>query len=285
MNTAFITRITRIIALGGLLFVTACSPGAISLFGIGLPAKPTATPAPVASREARVQSVEIRMEGSDPVRVTAVVRGELSEACAQLEQPQLTYANNTFMVTLLAVSPSDRGCAQVITPFEQAIPLDTAGLEAGEYAVKANGVSGMFTLTAAPAAPEGPRTFTSSLYGYQVSLPAGWSFDVNTSVPAGPGSDPEYVTFKTADPANLPRIEIEALTGEPPMVGYEDCQKNFEFRSLPACQISLPAGQNPATEIWVFQNGQANFFIAMQYEDPDSIRLFNDFLTSFEFTR
>ena len=123
------------------------------------------------------------------------------------------------------------------------------------------------------------------MYGYKVSYSAGWSSNINTSVPAGAESDPEYVTFTLDAASNLPRIEIEVLTGVPPMSGYENCVKNFVFRTLPACQISQPAGQNPASEIWVFQNGSANYFIAMQYEATDSIQIFNDFLASFEFAQ
>jgi hypothetical protein len=76
------------------------------------------------------------------------------------------------------------------------------------------------------------------------------------------------------------------LTNAPPMHGYEDCVKNFLFHDLPACQISLPAGQNPATEIQIFKNGNANFYIAMAYQDANSsMQQFNDFVSILEFAQ
>ncbi len=67
------------------------------------------------------------------------------------------------------------------------------------------------------------------------------------------------------------------------MTGYENCEKNFIFRNLPACKIALPAGQNPPAELWVFQRENAYFFIYLEYEGAMPVQLFNDFMTSFTF--
>lgn len=280
-----------IIALGLLLLtLTAC----MTVTNAEGNPTPLVTQSQEAAREAQVLSLEIQVTPTRPAQVNAIVRGILGEACARLGETQMYYASNTFMITLLEISPSDRGCAQITTPFEQTIPLDTTGLPAGEYTVKANGVSAFFSLPAdgtasltppVPVEPGQTKTFTSSLYGYQVSYPADWTIQINTSVPAGAGSNPEYITLTPNDGSSLPRIQVELLTGTPPMTGYENCDRNFVFHSLPACKISLPAGQNPATEIWVFQKDKANFYIAMQYEDEKSIQVFNDFMTSFQFTQ
>ena len=285
------------VSLGFLILaLTACIPVIGAIF---VPTKPPAstpqqTHTQAGVRMAQVESVEIQIMPTDPIQVNAIVRGSLTEACAKLGSTQLSYESNTFLIALLTTSPTDQGCAQVITPFEQTIPLDTTGLPPGEYTVKANGVSAVFSLPAEGTSTVTPvtsgeqdqtKTFTSTLYGYKVSYPANWTILINTSVPSGPGTNPEYVTLTTNDASNLPRIEIEVLTGEPPMQGYENCEKNFVFRSLPACKISLPAGQNPATEIWIFQNGSAYFFIAMQYQDTQAVQLFDDFLSSFMFTQ
>jgi len=82
----------------------------------------------------------------------------------------------------------------------------------------------------------------------------------------------------------LPRMEIEALTGVPPMTGFENCVPNFVFHDVPACKISLPAGQSPAGDVWVFQKGTAYFYIQLQYQDAGSMQVFNDIMTSFNFT-
>jgi hypothetical protein len=71
------------------------------------------------------------------------------------------YTSNTFQITVYAVSRTDIGCAQVTTPFETAIPLDTKNLPAGSYAVIANGVSEVFSLPVESAIPS-PLPTTAS---------------------------------------------------------------------------------------------------------------------------
>ncbi len=125
-----------------------------------------------------------------------------------------------------------------------------------------------------------PGSYTSQLYHYTVSAPAGWTVSVNKSVP---GSNPEYVSF-SAPGSTLPQINIDVLTGTPPFTGYENCDKNLIFRGVPACQLSQPRGQNPAQQLLVFQRGNAYFHIAMLYEDASSMAIWDEFLRSFSFT-
>ncbi len=125
------------------------------------------------------------------------------------------------------------------------------------------------------------KTYTSDLYHYQVSYPGNWTAEVNTGKDQAEGQ-PENVTFATV--TSFPRITVYALTGLPPFTGYESCQSNLVFRGLDACRISNPAGQNPASELLVFHNGDQNFEIILEYEDPADIKLFDDFLTTFQFT-
>jgi len=127
------------------------------------------------------------------------------------------------------------------------------------------------------------QTYRSNTYHYALSYPAGWTIQVNTSVPTGGGSNPEYVTLMPPT-GGLPRMEIEALTGVPPMTGFENCVPNFVFHNVPACKIFLPAGQNPAEDVWVFQKGTAYFYIQLQYQDAGSTQVFDDIMTSFNFT-
>jgi hypothetical protein len=130
------------------------------------------------------------------------------------------------------------------------------------------------------------KTFSSDTYHYQFNYPDDWKIQINTVIPSGAGSNPEYVTVTANDGSNLPQIAVEVLTDAPPMLGYENCDKNYIFHDLPACQISLPAGQNPAAELWIFQNGSANFYIAMTYQDANSsMKQINDIASSFEFTQ
>ena len=278
-----------------ILVLTACIPVS---YVLGIPNKaPASTPqamqAQTATREAQVQSVEIQMLKTNPAQVNAVVRGNLTEACATFADPQLSFTTNTFMIKLLTVSPSDRGCLQVTTPFEQTIPLNTTDLPAGDYTVKVNGVSAVFTLpagnsqTAVPGPsgePSQTKTFRSGTYHYQVSYPADWTVQVTTENDS-PGKLAEYVTFASVPGGKLPNVTIYSLTGAPPFTGYENCQPNLIFRGLDACRISVPAGQIPATELIVFHNGDQNFEIVMQYEGQEALGLFDQFITSFQFTK
>src|SRR4030042_3409025 len=107
------------------LLLVACSP---IITGAGnatnVPAV-TVEPMPttVAIREAQVTSMEVRFSDMNPTQPHAFVRGNLSESCATLVEPQVSFADNSFNIKVLTSTPSDRGCLQVITPFEQSLPL------------------------------------------------------------------------------------------------------------------------------------------------------------------
>ncbi len=126
------------------------------------------------------------------------------------------------------------------------------------------------------------KKFVSTRYNYTVEYPSNWTARVNTSVPSNPGANPESVKFAFND-STLPQVEIDAMTGTPPFTGDENCARNFVFRGLPACKISVPAGQTPQTDIWVFQKGNAHFRIALVYKDASSAQLFDDIMRSFQF--
>jgi hypothetical protein len=249
------------------------------------------TPTQVTGLDAQVQSVEIQVDKTDPVQVNAIVRGMQAAACTTFANTQLYSASNTFMIKLIMISHSDQDCTLVDTPFEQTIPLNNTDLPKGDYTVKVNGVSAVFTLPAGdsqdedqnPSGEPGQKKFfRSEKYHYQVSYPADWDIKVDTSIPSI-GKDPEYVNLSTHDASNLPQIDVWVQTDVAPMSGYENCEKNFVFRNLPACHISQQAGQIPAGELWIFQNGSAYFYIRMVYEDQSSLQVFDDFISSFEF--
>src|SRR5512143_2432663 len=136
-------RIAVFITIIGLA-VSACAP---VLRPAGASDSPTAEPIPrTTTREAQVQSVDIEVMNTNPPQVNAVVRGNLSESCATLAPSQVSYASNVFEVKVYAVSPTDRGCIQITTPFETTVALDTTDLPAGNYTVIANGVSAVFAI-------------------------------------------------------------------------------------------------------------------------------------------
>ena len=103
-----------------------------------------------AVREAQITSVEVRFSDMNPTQPHAFVRGNLSESCATLVEPQVSFADDTFNIKMLTSTPSDQGCIQVITPFEQVIPLDITNLAQGTYTVVANGATTAFTIPTEP---------------------------------------------------------------------------------------------------------------------------------------
>jgi len=73
------------------------------------------------------------------------------------------------------------------------------------------------TLASSPTPEAGKtRTFSSDTYHYQFSYPDDWKVQVNTAIPSGAGSNPEYVTVTANDGSNLPQIAVEVLTDAPP---------------------------------------------------------------------
>lgn len=112
-------------------------------------------------------------------------------------------------------------------------------------------------------------------------MPAGCT--VNTLVPPGTGTNLEYVSFLVPG-GSLPEIDVDVLTGTPPISGFENCAKNLTFHGLPACDLSLPAGQIPATRILIFQRGSAYNHIAIEYQDADALANWDTFPATFSFT-
>ena len=141
-----------------------------------------------AVREAQVQSVEIQFTQTDPVQVYAIVRGNLTESCATFADTQLSYADTTFQIKLLTQSPSDRGCIQVITPYEQKILLDTTNLTPGTYTVIANGFSTGFNF---PIETEQPPANLQLV----VQAPDGSLQIANLDLPLNPTARPTFNSF------------------------------------------------------------------------------------------
>jgi len=95
---------------------------------------------------ANVNDIEIMLLESFPVQVHVVARGEHPDSCTEVDKVTTRREGNTFFVTITTTRPADAMCAQVITPFEEIIPLDVVGLKAGVYVVDVNGVRDTFEL-------------------------------------------------------------------------------------------------------------------------------------------
>ncbi|WP_455367209.1 hypothetical protein [[Eubacterium] cellulosolvens] len=122
----------------------------VTVFSIGLlyyqqPGKSGDDHTPVIKGMADVDEIEIIILESFPVQVNVIARGNLPDPCTEIYVMTGREAN-TFFITIATSRPADAVCVQVVTPFEEIIPLDVAGLKAGIYTVEVNGVNGTFEL-------------------------------------------------------------------------------------------------------------------------------------------
>jgi inhibitor of cysteine peptidase len=78
--------------------------------------------------------------------VNALAKGNMPDACTTVGSVEQSRTDNTFNVKIGTVRPADRACAEVLTPFEQNVPLDVARLQAGTYIVDVNGITETFEL-------------------------------------------------------------------------------------------------------------------------------------------
>jgi hypothetical protein len=127
--------------------MTACRPAAEEQA-----ATPTAeATATIGSNEpvrgqAMVETVDVLMLESFPVQVQVAVSGNLPDACTFIDEVITQQSGNTFRVAVTTIRQPGVACAQVVTPFEETVPLEVEGLPAGTYEVSVNGVTGSFTL-------------------------------------------------------------------------------------------------------------------------------------------
>ena len=94
-----------------------------------------------------VENIEILTLESFPVQIHVITKGYLPDGCTEIGDITKSKDGNTFVVNIETIRPADAMCTQAIVPYEEVIPLDVYGLEAGTYSVVVNGVSGSFELS------------------------------------------------------------------------------------------------------------------------------------------
>jgi hypothetical protein len=95
---------------------------------------------------ANVESVEILILESFPVQIHVVAQGTLPNGCTMIDDITIQQEGSVFDVAVTTVREPEQVCTEAEVPFEEVIPLDVLGLEAGTYTVVVNGVEGSFTL-------------------------------------------------------------------------------------------------------------------------------------------
>jgi len=94
---------------------------------------------------ALVDEIDILVLESFPVQIRATVKGNLPSPCFEIGDINEIRQYNHFTVSIKTKEVAEI-CAQVLTPFEESIPLSVYGLKAGRYTVEINGAMGEFTL-------------------------------------------------------------------------------------------------------------------------------------------
>ncbi len=93
---------------------------------------------------AYIDELTVGVSLTDPVTVELNVVGFLANPCIELNTA-VVRKDNTFFVAI-GETQTMAVCAQVIVPFDITLPLDVAGLPAGEYRAMVNGDVIAFTL-------------------------------------------------------------------------------------------------------------------------------------------
>lgn len=93
-----------------------------------------------------VDSVDVVVTRSQPVQVNVEVRGNLPDSCTKRAEVTQDRTGNAFVITITTTRPAGAICTQVLTPFQESIPLDVTGLKAGPYTVTVNGAGTTFEL-------------------------------------------------------------------------------------------------------------------------------------------
>jgi uncharacterized protein (DUF2141 family) len=126
---------------------------------------PTVTPEPSATPLtepvfglATVESMQILTQESFPVQIDVRVRGVLPDGCTQIDDIITQSDGANFDVAVTTVREPDAACTQGEVSFEEVVPLEVLGLDAGTYTVSVNGIQGSFTLDADNRLPEESET-------------------------------------------------------------------------------------------------------------------------------
>ena len=146
-----------------------------------IPATFTPKPEPTPLTEpvfglATVESVQILALESFPVQINVRVRGVLPNGCTEIDEV-ITQSDGThFDVAITTVQQPDVVCTEAVVPYEEMVPLDVDGLDAGTYTVTVNGMQGSFTLDVDNRLPDEAAAETAVINGivwHDLCAPAG----------------------------------------------------------------------------------------------------------------
>ena len=77
----------------------------------------------------------------------AIIQGDFPDSCSTICGSEQTVDGNAINIDLFSSRPDDAVCSQMLTPFATEVPLDTEGLDPGEYTVTLNETHATTTYT------------------------------------------------------------------------------------------------------------------------------------------
>ncbi len=219
-------RVALALLLSSLVAVAACRPAAPE--EVATPtAEATATTGsnePVRG-QARVDSVDVLLLESFPVQVQVAVSGNLPDACTFIDEIITQQTGDIFRVAITTVRQPGAMCAQVVTPFEENVPLEVEGLPAGTYEVSVNGVTTSFTLdvdnslegtptTGAGAGEPGIRGIVWHDICAQTGTAVGDAVEEEGCVPGPDGETLQADGIFSEGEPGIPGVTIQLLAGD-----------------------------------------------------------------------
>ena len=91
------------------------------------------------------ESVELRLMETFPLQMEALVIGYLSDGCVILDDISTNQSNAIFEIVVETHREGDL-CTQALVPFEEIVPINIIGLNAGTYTLMANQIEIDFIL-------------------------------------------------------------------------------------------------------------------------------------------
>jgi len=249
-------RLTAIFTLMVSLLLAACQPAA--------PIKPPVVEKPPAGEEyvygqdAVVESLEVLLLESFPLQAQAVVSGYLPDGCTELVEIEVERRGNEFRLTLNTRRPSGNvACTLALVPFEERVPLDIQGLEAGTYTVIAQDQRAQFILDVDNVISEDPiiggehEIPTSSAVVESLSVlimesdPVQVQAVISGYLPDGCTKIREVITSRAGDTFNI-RILTQHPGGDVActmaIVPFEE-RVDLEVEGLPAGEYTVRVGE------------------------------------------
>ncbi len=195
--------------LGMALLLAACQR--VGVGGGG----PTPTPA-VIPGQAQVDTLEVLVLNTVPIQVQVVARGTLPDGCTRIETVSITRQGTEFRGLITTSRPADAQCTTIVLPFERIIPLDVAGLPAGDYSVIINQGAATFSLDQDNLAP------TPTPVDDATGMISGMVFHDLCGVAGGTPGDPEVIS-EGCEPAGSGdyRANGQVEPGEPGIPGIQ----------------------------------------------------------------